>query len=77
MNLEQKKRIGNVINKKRTEKEMTQAELAENTGLSRSYIADIEAGRYAPSVESLTCIAAVLKIDLNFLTKNDGNTIEF
>lgn len=64
---QQKNFIGEMVSKKRQEKKMTQAEVSGITGLSRSYIADIEKGRYAPSVKSLSKIAKCLDLDLNFL----------
>lgn len=73
---EQKKLIGKIISLKRNELNLTQVQLAEKSGLSRSFIADIESGRYLPSVSSLVSIVSILKIDLNFLLKNDGNTIK-
>lgn len=63
-----KKTIGTVIGEKRQEKQLTQHDLSLRTGLSRNYISDIENGRYAPSVASLSKIASVLEIDLNFLS---------
>lgn len=67
MSTEQKELIGNVINNNRSKLKITQQQLADKSNLSRSYIADIEAGRYAPSVKSLVSIANVLNLDLNFL----------
>lgn len=67
MNADPKKVIGSIINKHRNEMKLTQQQLAKKASLSRSYIADIEAGRYSPSVKSLISIANVLKLDLNFL----------
>ena len=67
MSAEQKKIIGDIISQHRNEMKLTQLQLAEQSALSRSYIADIEAGRYAPSVKSLVSIANVLNLDLNFL----------
>ena len=67
MSAEQKASIGEIISEHRNEMKLTQLQLAEKSGLSRSYIGDIEAGRYAPSVRSLVSIASVLSIDLNFL----------
>ncbi|MBB6716332.1 helix-turn-helix domain-containing protein [Clostridium gasigenes] len=69
MSTEQKELIGNVISHNRSKRKMTQQQLAGKSNLSRSYIADIEAGRYAPSVKSLVSIANVLNLDLNFLLK--------
>ncbi len=59
--------IGEVISVKRNEFKLTQREVANKIGLSRSYLADVEAGRYCPSVKSLVLIASALEIDLNFL----------
>ena len=67
MSTEQKALIGDIISQHRNKKKLTQSQLADKTTLSRSYISDIEAGRYAPSVKSLVSIANVLNIDLNFL----------
>ncbi|MBZ9633145.1 helix-turn-helix domain-containing protein [Clostridium sp. FP1] len=69
MSAEQKKIIGDIISKHRNEIGLTQLQLADKSNLSRSYVSDIEAGRYAPSVKSLVSIANVLSIDLNFLLK--------
>lgn len=62
-----KKQIGEIIKVERKKNKLTQKRLAEESGLSRSYISDVEAGRYAPSVKSLLAIAKILKFDLNFL----------
>lgn len=65
----QKKIIGQAISAKRKELKLTQQELADKTDLSRSYISDVEAGRYTPSIKSLVSISTVLELDLNFLSK--------
>jgi transcriptional regulator with XRE-family HTH domain len=59
--------IGNMISLHRNKMGLTQLQLAEKAGLSRSYLGDMEKGRYSPSVKSLVSIAKVLYIDLNFL----------
>lgn len=69
MSTEQKALIGDVISQHRNEMNLTQLQLATKSSLSRSYVSDIEAGRYSPSVKSLVSIANVLNIDLNFLLK--------
>ena len=66
---EAKKIIGKTIRDSRKALRITQQELSASTGISRNYICDIENGRYMPSVETLSVLAAYLKIDLNFLTK--------
>jgi transcriptional regulator with XRE-family HTH domain len=60
-----KKEIGKLIQESRKNKEMTQQQLAEKTGLSRNYISDVENGRYTPSAETLFRICSILEIDLN------------
>lgn len=67
------KNIDKLIRKARESKGITQQQLASDIGISRSYVADIEAGRYIPSSEKLISLAEYLDIDLNLL-KNDGNT---
>lgn len=67
MNIKQE--IGQEIKNARIKKKKTQIEVSEATGLSRSYISDIENGRYTPSVESLIILAAYLNLNLKFLSK--------
>lgn len=65
--------LGTAIQKARKGKGLKQAQLAEIIKISRSYISDIENGRYSPSIETLSKIAVCLDMDLNIL--KDGNTI--
>ncbi len=60
--------IGDRVRLARKNAGLTQAQLAENTGLSRSYLAGVERSYYNPSVKTLLAIAAETKADLNFLT---------
>ena len=62
-------RIGEEIRKNRNAKGMTQDELSEKIGISRNYVSDLENDRYMPSVKTLSKIAVVLQMDLNFLLK--------
>lgn len=48
-----KKMVGQIVQNRRKEKQLTQSEVAELTGLSRNYLSDIENGRYMPSAETL------------------------
>lgn len=66
--------IGKAISTARNACGFTQEQLSDITGLSRSYICDIENDRYNPSVKALALLAGALRIDLNFLLQNDGNT---
>ena len=63
-----------VIKKARENAEMTQYQVADAVGVSRAYYADVERGRYTPSLKLLSRLSVLLNIDLNFLKKNDGNT---
>lgn len=68
--------IGHAIKEKRQEKKLTQKNVSKIINISRNYIADIENGRYMPSVNTLIKLAKLLNINLNalFLSSNDGNT---
>ena len=55
------------IKKYRKEKKMTQKALAEKANISRSYLGDLESGRYNPSLDTLRTIASALDIDINLL----------
>lgn len=46
---------------------MTQADLAERSGLSRPYLAEIETGRKEGSVTALKNLAAALKTEISYL----------
>lgn len=59
--------IGAKIKEARKKAGLTQVELAKAAGISRSYLADAEGGRYNPSVKTLVSIASVCGVDLNFL----------
>jgi transcriptional regulator with XRE-family HTH domain len=63
--------IGIAIKDARKNNGLRQIQLAEKTKLSRSYISDIENGRYSPSIETLSKIAVCLDMDLNILKKTD------
>ena len=53
----------------RRKAKMTQAKLAERSGVSQGYIAHIESGRRVPSVKTAKKIAEVLGIDWVLLFK--------
>ncbi len=67
--------IASVIKARRKELGITQAKLAEMTGVSRSYICDIETGRMSPSMKTLMRIMDSLSLSF-FLQRRDGNTIQ-
>lgn len=73
--MDMQKAIGKTLKAKRLQKGETQREVAENTGMSRSYIADLEAGRYMPSVKVLVILASYFNISFDFLLKMSGKHV--
>lgn len=61
------KEIGKRIRHKRTEFNLTQAELAEELNLSPSYISEIERGNCIFSVAVLFNISNILEINIDYL----------
>ena len=59
------KSIGRKIKAHRTKHRMTQAELAEKTGMSDVYISNIETGQKRTSLDALLKIIYVLNISLD------------
>jgi transcriptional regulator with XRE-family HTH domain len=66
------KPIGKRVRANRTNHRMTQAELAEKTGMSDVYISRIETGVRSPSLSALLKIAIVLEISLDSLVLDDS-----
>ena len=60
-------KIGDVLKSARKKAGLTQLELSGMVGVSRAYYADVERGRYTPSLKVLSRLADILGIDLNFL----------
>ena len=67
-------KVAETLRDARKSKRMTQNEVAEKVGVSRTYYADVERGRYNPSLGLMARLARILNINLNFLKQNDGNT---
>lgn len=65
--------IGTHIKGLRKEKKMTQIELAAAAEISRSYLADVEAGRYNPSLETLSKLAQALGVEVSALFKGNNS----
>ena len=59
--------VGETLCHARKEKGLTQEQLSQETGLSRSYICDIETGRCAPSLKTLQKLSAALALQVSFL----------
>lgn len=62
--------IGDKIKETRKNKGFTQVELALKAHISRTYVADIERGRYNPSLDTLNDIAIALNVPLSSLVEN-------
>ncbi len=69
-------KVAETLRDARKSKRITQNEVAEKVGVSRAYYADVERGRYNPSLWLMARLAKLLSINLNFLKQNDGNTSE-
>ena len=68
------KSIWNSVKANRIQQRMTQAELAEKTGMSDVYISRIETGARSPSLTSLIKIVYILDISLDSLVLDDSAT---
>ena len=62
--------IGKKISAWRKERGFTQAQLAQKSNISRSYLAGVETGRYNPSIDTLKNIAKSLNINISFLLED-------
>ncbi|MFZ2527094.1 MAG: helix-turn-helix transcriptional regulator [Rhodococcus sp. (in: high G+C Gram-positive bacteria)] len=58
-------RVANRIRDLRTERDLTQAELAATLDVTRQTVIAIEQGRYSPSLEMAFRIAHVLRVPLD------------
>ena len=67
-------RVTNSIRRLRFERgELTQAELAEQIGVTRQTVIAIEQGRYSPSLELAFQIAHVLRVPLDDVFQYPGS----
>ena len=68
--------LGENMKKFRKEKKLTQFDLANISGLSRSYIADVERNRYSPSLDTLNTLAKALEISVSELIGEQSNKLK-
>ena len=68
-NEEERQRIGIDIATLRTQKGMTQQQIAESAGLQRNHISRIEQGRYSVGVDTLQAIADALDADIRIVPR--------
>ncbi len=64
-------KIAETLRDARKSKRLTQAKVSESVGMSLSYYAGVEHGRYNPSLKFMAKLAKLLNIDLNFLKKEE------
>lgn len=69
-NEQERHRIGKRIAELRKGKKMTQAELAERSGLGQGHIARLEAGRYGATIDVLSSIAGAMESTIEIVCNN-------
>ncbi len=67
---------GSLVLEARERLGLTKADLAERSGVDRTYISRIEAGRKPGSIEAVVKLAKVLDIDLNLLKFDETASTE-
>lgn len=63
------------IRELRKERKLTQEQLAEAAGISRSYIAELESGKKPPNLNRIRQIAKVLKVPVESLISEQDNPV--
>ncbi|MDK0862840.1 helix-turn-helix transcriptional regulator [Clostridium perfringens] len=66
------KLVGENLRRIREEKKLSRRELAEKSGLSQSYIVQIEKGTKNPTLEVLKSLANSLNVRVEHLTENEN-----
>ena len=68
-------RFGNAIRQLRHERDLTQADLGDKSGLHRTYIADVERGARNPSLLTVATLANALGLKMSelFRIAENGN----
>src|ERR1019366_198999 len=69
------KRIGERIKKLRLKKSMGLVELGKHTGLSASFLSQLETGRVVPTLRNLARIAMVFSKDLSYFLETEPQSI--
>jgi transcriptional regulator with XRE-family HTH domain len=63
------KKLGENLKKIRTNKNITQTELAEKLGVDKSFVSNLENGKNNPTLSTITNIAQALEVSVNELLK--------
>jgi transcriptional regulator with XRE-family HTH domain len=69
------KRIGERIKRLRLKKSMGLVELGRHTGLSASFLSQLETGRVVPTLRNLARVAMVFSKDLSYFFESEPHTI--
>lgn len=64
-------RLGREIRKHRKKKKLNQEELSEKSGVSRSYISDLERGERSPGFEVVKKLATALGVTIDELSASE------
>ncbi|MBQ2841269.1 MAG: helix-turn-helix transcriptional regulator [Oscillospiraceae bacterium] len=68
------RKIGSRIHDCRTEKKLTQEQLAELAGTSQKYISRIEVGYHSIKLETIAAIAKALQVSIGYLIADYDNS---
>jgi transcriptional regulator with XRE-family HTH domain len=71
----EEKHIGERIRRLRLKKSMGLVELGRHTGLSASFLSQLETGRVVPTLRNLARIAMVFSKDLSYFFENEASTM--
>lgn len=63
------KKLGENLKQIRTNKNITQMEIAEKLGVNKSFISNIENGKTNPTLSTITSLATALGVSTNELFK--------
>lgn len=62
-----KRKLGRKVKELRRSSKKSQADLAQEAGIRRALISEIERGEANPTLDSMICIAMALRVDLSDL----------
>jgi transcriptional regulator with XRE-family HTH domain len=71
----EERELGDKIKRLRLRKSMGLVELGEKTGLSASFLSQLETGRVVPTLRNLARIAMVFSKDLSYFFQTDGEAL--
>ena len=69
--MDMRRKIGQALKQARTDKGYSLRELARLTGLSHSFLNDIEHGRSMPSINNLVKLSSTLGVSPDFFISSD------